>query len=260
MASPQLAIVHIAAAQNQKEATANAGFDALDNADNAEVSFANSNTDMTLSQAQLASGGSIVITGALTADRHVNLPAVARSFIFKNGTTGGHNLIVQVTGAPGTTASVPASAGLVELYSDGTNVAALTGGSGSAGTVTSVALTMPAEFSVAGSPIATAGTLAVTRVSQSANKVLASPDGSSGVMSPRALAPLDLPSPTEINLAPGADGNFQVAHGLSGTPRLALIQMTSGGAIWFQSTRYDATNIYLVASDASVTGKAEVWL
>jgi len=201
MSSPQLAITHIAAAQNQKEVTANAAVDALDNAENALASIANSNTDQTLTQVQLASGVCIKITGALTADRHINLPAIARSFIFKNGTTGGHNLIVQVTGAPGTTVSIPASAGLVELYSDGTNVSALTGGSGTSG----------------------------------------------------------LPFPTEINLAPGADGNFSVAHGLGATPRLVLIQMTSGGAIWFQSTRYDATNINLVASDPSVTGKAEVW-
>ncbi|HWJ40617.1 MAG TPA: hypothetical protein VNT29_05770, partial [Candidatus Limnocylindrales bacterium] len=131
MATPSLAITHIAAAQNQKEVTANDAFDALDNADNAIASFANTNTDMTLTQLQLASGGCIKITGAITADRHVNLPAgISRSFIFLNATTGGHNLIVQVTGAPGTIVSLAAAAGLTELFSDGTNVTALTGGSG----------------------------------------------------------------------------------------------------------------------------------
>src|SRR5712691_12875245 len=98
MSTPQLAIQHIAAAQNQKEVTANAAFNALDNSDNAEVSFANTDADMTLTQAQLASGGCIKITGALTANRHVNVPAISRSFIFLNATSGGHSLIVQVTG------------------------------------------------------------------------------------------------------------------------------------------------------------------
>src|ERR1041385_6849477 len=130
MSTPSLAITHIAAAQNQKEVTANAAFDALDNADNAEVSFACADADMTLTQAQLASGGCIKITGALTANRHVNLPANSRSFIFFNATSGGHNLIVQVTGAPGATVSVSAAIGLIELFSDATNVVALTGGSG----------------------------------------------------------------------------------------------------------------------------------
>lgn len=64
----------------------------------------------------------------------------------------------------------------------------------------------------------------------------------------------------EIALAPSAPGNFTVAHGLGATPSYALIQMTSGGAIWFQSaTRYDGTNLYLVASDAGITGYAEVF-
>jgi hypothetical protein len=130
VSTPSLAITHIAAAQNQKEVTANAAFDALDNADNAEVSFANADADMMLTQAQLASGGCIKITGALTANRHVNLPAISRSFVFVNATSGGHSLIVQVTGAPGATVSISAVLGLVELFSDATNIYALTGGSG----------------------------------------------------------------------------------------------------------------------------------
>lgn len=44
-----------------------------------------------------------------------------------------------------------------------------------AGTVTSVALTMPAEFSVSGSPITTSGTIGVTKVNQNALTVYAGP-------------------------------------------------------------------------------------
>lgn len=127
MSSPNLAIVHIAAAQNEPEVTANDAFDALDDASNLPVSIANSNADQTLTQAQLASGVQIKITGALTGDKHINLPAsIGRLFLFVNGTTGGHNLIVQVTGAPGTTVTIPPSLGVVALYSDGTNVTQLT--------------------------------------------------------------------------------------------------------------------------------------
>lgn len=68
-----------------------------------------------------------------------------------------------------------------------------------------------------------------------------------------------LAAPLEIALAPSSPGNFKVAHGLSSKPKVVLLQMTSGGQIWFQATRYDATYIYLVASDAGVTGYAEVW-
>jgi hypothetical protein len=40
----------------------------------------------------------------------------------------------------------------------------------------------------------------------------------------------------------------------------AQIRMTSPGAIWWQSpTDTDGTNLYLVASDAGVTAKVQVW-
>jgi hypothetical protein len=63
-----------------------------------------------------------------------------------------------------------------------------------------------------------------------------------------------------VRVAPGAPGNFTVAHLLGRVPICAIIQMTSGGAIWFQTpASYDGVNLYLVASDAGVTGKVIVW-
>jgi hypothetical protein len=47
--------------------------------------------------------------------------------------------------------------------------------SGGSGTVTSVALTAPAEFSVAGSPVTSSGTLAITKANQSANLIYSGP-------------------------------------------------------------------------------------
>lgn len=66
--------------------------------------------------------------------------------------------------------------------------------------------------------------------------------------------------PAEVALAPGAGGDFAVAHGLGVTPRYATVQMASGGAIWFQAVRYDDTYLYLVASDGGVVGIALVWI
>jgi hypothetical protein len=134
MGTQNLGIAYIAAGQNQPEVTANDAFNALDNSVNLEVSIAMTDADAALTQAQLASGGVIVMTGALTADRHINLPtAIGRSFIFKNGTSGGHNLIVQVTGAPGTYVTASASGSLIPLYSDGANVSQIAAGSGGGG-------------------------------------------------------------------------------------------------------------------------------
>ncbi len=62
------------------------------------------------------------------------------------------------------------------------------------GSVTSVALTAPAEFSVAGSPITTSGTLAITKATQSANLVYAGPSsGSAAAPTFRALVASDVP-------------------------------------------------------------------
>jgi sugar lactone lactonase YvrE len=65
-----------------------------------------------------------------------------------------------------------------------------------------------------------------------------------------------------LSLAPGAAGNFSIAHGLATAPALALVEMTAPApsAIWSQATEIDATNINLVAADAASTGKCYVWL
>ena len=64
-----------------------------------------------------------------------------------------------------------------------------------------------------------------------------------------------------IPLHATAAGNFQVAHGITGKPAIVLLQMNSSGAIWFNSNdEWDATNIYLEASDYGVTGVAYAWL
>jgi hypothetical protein len=62
------------------------------------------------------------------------------------------------------------------------------------GTVTSVALTTPSWLTVTGSPITTAGTLAITGTSEAANEFLASPNGSAGAMTPRAIVAADIPT------------------------------------------------------------------
>ena len=64
----------------------------------------------------------------------------------------------------------------------------------------------------------------------------------------------------QISVAPSGPGNFTVPHLLGRTPIGAQIRMTSPGAIWWQSPAdVDAINLYLVASDAGVTAKVQVW-
>lgn len=78
-----------------------------------------------------------------------------------------------------------------------------TGSGAGTGSVTSVDLTMPSLFAVSGNPVTTSGTLDVDFTSQTANRVLASPDGSAGVPSMRALVEDDLPSITTAKISDG---------------------------------------------------------
>jgi hypothetical protein len=62
------------------------------------------------------------------------------------------------------------------------------------GTVTSVGLTLPNIFTVTNSPVTTTGSLTATLASQSANRIFASPNGSSGTPTFRSLLAADLPT------------------------------------------------------------------
>ena len=65
---------------------------------------------------------------------------------------------------------------------------------------------------------------------------------------------------SRIAVAAPAAGNFSFAHNLGRVPLGALIYLTSGGAIWFQSpTMFDATNLFLAASAAGLTAQVELW-
>jgi hypothetical protein len=78
------------------------------------------------------------------------------------------------------------------------------GGGGGTGTVTSVGLTAPAEFST-GAPVTTSGNLSFAWTAQSQSRVLAAPAASSGTPSFRPLVAGDIPSlsGTYLSLAGG---------------------------------------------------------
>lgn len=97
------------------------------------------------------------------------------------------------------------------LSTDGSNTSWVSAGGG--GTVTSVALTVPNILSVSGSPVTGAGTLAVTLASQFQNLVLASPNGSSGTPSFRALVAADIPSLAASKIT---SGQLAIAQGGTG--------------------------------------------
>jgi hypothetical protein len=85
--------------------------------------------------------------------------------------------------------------------SAGTDTVLDVGSGGGGGSVTSVAMSVPAIMSVAGSPVTTTGTLAVTLATETANTVWCGPT-SGGAATPtfRALVAADLPSLSSVYL------------------------------------------------------------
>jgi hypothetical protein len=155
------------------------------------------------------------------------------------------------------------------------------GGNGS-GTVTSVGLALPNIFAVAGSPVTSEGTLTATFVSQSANTVLASPDGVAGIPSFRALTTGDIADSlvtapklatdsvttakilnSNVTTAKIADGNVTAAKLASGSAlsnigagNVAASYLATGAALSNIGTG-NITNSYL-ANMAAGTVKANL--
>lgn len=94
------------------------------------------------------------------------------------------------------------------------------------GTVTSVALTMPSIFSVAGSPVTTAGTLAVTLQTESANVIFAGPStGSPATPTFRSLVVADIPA---LSYAPVGATYITQTHDATLTSEQALSDLATG--------------------------------
>jgi hypothetical protein len=120
----------------------------------------------------------------------------------------------------------------VFLRGDGT-WAVVTAGTGS---VSSVGLSLPAEFSVTGSPVTTTGTLTASWASQNANLVFAAPSSAAGAPGFRLLAATDIPA---LDAAKIATGTFSATL----IPALDASKVTTGTFATSQIPSLDASKI-----------------
>lgn len=137
----------------------------------------------------------------------------------------------------------------------------LPSGGGGSGTVTSVGLSLPSQFSVTGSPVTTSGTLAGAWQNQAANTVLAGP-ASGGDAAPtfRALVAADVPAAVGgvlavssrtigasvndwVNIGSFASGIGNMSLGISFTSQIGGGEITKtyridanfiGGGVWYE--------------------------
>jgi len=107
----------------------------------------------------------ITSTGSLTATRTITIAptSISKVWIIENATSGSQSIIIK----QGSGATVTIATGAKTMvYSDGAGAGAAVVSANftaaTSGTVTSVAASVPSIFSIAGSPITTSGTLAMT--------------------------------------------------------------------------------------------------
>ncbi len=138
MPSPNLAVTHVAAAQNQKEVTINDAVDALDNAMNRALSLAMADANLTLTSAQANRNGLIVLTGTLTAARVLTLPANHRRLAIRNATSGGQEVRAKYAGSGAEVIIVPG--GTVLVQGNGSDLFGVGGGAGALNDLTDVSV------------------------------------------------------------------------------------------------------------------------
>jgi uncharacterized protein YaiE (UPF0345 family) len=138
MPSPNLAVTHVAATQNQKEVTINDAVDALDNAMNQVLSVAMADANLTLTGTQANRNGLIILTGTLTASRTLTLPANHRRLAIRNATNGGQDVRAKYAGSGAEVVIVPGATVLVQ--GNGGDLYGVGGGAGALGDLTDVSI------------------------------------------------------------------------------------------------------------------------
>lgn len=124
---------------------------------------------------------------------------------------------------------------------------------GGGGSVTSVGLTLPSWLTVTGSPLTSAGTLAVTATTgQTANQFLGSPNGSSGAVSLRALVAADLPAHPSAFTTTAKSANY------TATTTDNYIGYTSTSSAWTvslpQASTCPAGQIIVIKDESNAAG------
>jgi len=134
------------------------------------------------------------------------------------------------------------------------------GSSYGTGTVTSVGLSLPAIFTVSGSPVTTTGTLTAVLASQTANYFFAAPDGLAGAPTFRAIVATDVPTLNQntTGTASNVTGTVAIANGGTGQITAsaafnALSPITSTGDLIIGNGANSATRLAIGANTYVLT-------
>ena len=223
------------------------------------ISISNGSGSITIANTLPSLGGTVTSVSVVTANglagtvaTATTTPAITLSTTITGLLKGNGTAISAATSG---TDYAPATSGTSILYGNGSGgfsnvtigsgISFTTGtlsATGSGGTVTSVALSLPSIFTVSGSPVTGTGTLTGTFNTQTANYVFAGPTtGAAATPTFRALVSADIPSLSYVSSI--TSSTLTVA----GTSSIPTINLTSG--IVTAGTTGSATLIPVVTVD-----------
>jgi hypothetical protein len=192
----------------------------------------------------------LIILNANVTDLEIIHPKTGQqiTIIFQQDSTGGRTVVYASYIKNGATPTTTASAVTAQafIYNNNTNTwSGLSANGGSSmGTVTSVAQTVPTWLAVAGSPITTSGTLAVTPASAQTSHQVIGTCNAATTFAPCALVAGDLPAGTTSTIA---SGTFTLGTG-------AISSATCATVVTVSATGVATTDVVTASFNGDPTG------